>query len=84
MLHTFKAFRMNHTDVFTATNLAFVGANALLGIITASDVNIIVAAVGGVVTILASADKVAYSIARILELKRNRWRIPKSDKEQKK
>lgn len=79
-----KEFRMNHTDVFTTANLAFIGANTLLGIITLSEVNIVIAAVGGAMTILANADRVAYSIARIMELKRNKWRIPKSEKEQQK
>ena len=67
--------------LLSTANYAFLGANVVLGAITLSEVNIVIAAIGGIVTILANADKVAYSIARVIELRRNKWRIPNSDNE---
>lgn len=76
-MHLFSdQFRMHHETAFSVANLTFIGANTVLGFITLSEVNIAIAAVGAIVTILANADRVAYSIVRVLELKRNNWRLP--------
>lgn len=74
---------MHNESVLSTVHLTFLAANTMLGIITMNDVNITIAVVGGMATILANVDKVAYSIVRVLELKRNGWKIPKQDSDKK-
>jgi flagellar biogenesis protein FliO len=74
-MHLHEFIKEHHTAM-TNINLTFIGANTLLGLITLSEVNLVIAIAGATVTILANADKVAYSIVRVLELKRNNWRLP--------
>jgi hypothetical protein len=76
MQHLKYILRMNHATMVDQFNLTFITANALIGVITLNDFNLIIALIGAVVTLLANADKVAYSIVRVLELKRNNWRLP--------
>lgn len=70
-------FRMDQYAVLNFSNFSLLGANIVLGFVTMDAINLVVAASGAAVTILANLDRVAYSLVRIRELAANGWRIPK-------
>lgn len=66
---------MGESTLIQTGNYSLMLVNALLAVITLQDINIIVAIMGALMTVVANLDKVVVSIVRIQEIRRNGWRI---------
>ncbi len=81
MLHLYTHNRMTDT-VFPIVNWVAIAANLTLGIITLHDINLVAAAVGALMAMLANLDKVAISLARVYSLYKNNWQVPVEQKKE--
>lgn len=70
---------MSENNALTYGSAGVTGLNLMVGIITMDTLNLAVAGLGIVAMITANAYKIVVALIQLRDLRRNNWKLPKSE-----